>query len=65
MEKIEMDVTTLLTDVAALKTSAEALIAKASPAPAPTPAPDVDLQPVADAIQAIKAEIDAALNPAS
>ena len=46
--------------VSALKVSVDALIAKAGQPPV-----QVDLQPVVDAVNAVKAEVDAAVNPPS
>lgn len=51
--RMKMDQTEVLAKVAALKASIDALIAL----PGPTPTPD--LQPIGDAVDAVKAEVDA------
>lgn len=50
-----MDIATILAKVSDLSAAADALIAKGSPAP-------IDLQPVADAIDAVTAKVTAAAN---
>jgi hypothetical protein len=54
-----MDITAVEAKLATLKTSVEQLIAL------PTNPPPVDLQPLGDAVDAIQAEVNAKLTPAS
>ena len=59
IRRIKMDIAEVQAKLAALKTSVDALLALPSNPPA------VDLQPLGDAVDAIKAEIDAKLPAAT
>ena len=56
---LSMDITAVEAKLATLKTSVEALIAL------PSNPPPVDLQPLGDAVDAIQADVNAKLTPAS
>lgn len=57
LRRIRMTQDEVLAKLAALKTSVEALLA--------LPPAQTDLQPLGDAVDAIKAEVDAKLSPAA
>jgi hypothetical protein len=54
--RILMDVATLLSKLSSLSSAVDSLIAQATPV-------QIDLQPVADAIDAVTAKVSAALTP--